>query len=102
MSFSLATFQKLMSLTQAATQEASSVVDEWGGGDHVGAVQTAVQTAGAIAQSSTTDTQVQQEAAGATQLAVTLLPLIFSFASFFAKKKPATGTANVPAPATAG
>lgn len=86
MAFNLQTFQKLMAVAQAATAEAGSVAGQWGSGDHQGAVATAVQTAGAIAQSATNNPQQQQEATAATQLATALLPAIFAFASLFAKK----------------
>ena len=86
MAFNLQTFQKIMAVAQTATTEAASVAGQWGSGDHVGAVTAAVQTAGAIAQSSTNDQQKQQEAAAATQLATTLMPAIFAFAALFAKK----------------
>lgn len=86
MAFNLQTFQKMMTVVQAATTEAASVAGQWGSGDHLGAVTTAVQTAGAIAQSATTNPQQQQEATVATQLATTLMPAIFAFASLFAKK----------------
>jgi len=86
MAFNLQTFQKIMAVAQTASTEAASVTGQWGSGDHVGAVTAAVQTAGAIAQASTKDTQSQQEAAAATQLATTLMPAIFAFASLFAKK----------------
>jgi glucose-6-phosphate-specific signal transduction histidine kinase len=86
MAFNLQTFQKLMAVVQAATSEAASVAGQWGSGDHQGAVTTAVQTAGAIAQSATSNPQQQQEASSATQLASALLPTIFAFASLFAKK----------------
>jgi len=85
MAFNLQTFQKMMSVVQAATTEAATVAGQWGSGDHLGAVTAAVQTAGAIAQSATTNPQ-QQEATVATQLATTLMPVIFGFASLFAKK----------------
>ena len=86
MAFNLQTFQKMMTVVQAATTEAASVAGQWGSGDHLGAVTTAVQTAGAIAQSATTNPQQQQEATAAAQLATTLMPAIFAFASLFAKK----------------
>lgn len=86
MAFNLATFQQIMGVAQAAITEAGSVTSEWGGGDHVGAVNTAIQTAGAVAASVTTNPQSQQEAVQATQLATTLVPIIMSFASLFAKK----------------
>ena len=86
MAFNLQTFQKMMAVAQTATTEAASVAGQWGSGDHVGAVTAAVQTAGAIAQASTKDPQAQQEAVAATQLATTLMPAIFAFASLFAKK----------------
>jgi hypothetical protein len=86
MAFNLQTFQKLMAVVQAATTEAASVTGQWGSGDHQGAVTTAVQTAGAIAASVTTNPQQQQEATTATQLATALMPTIFAFASLFAKK----------------
>jgi hypothetical protein len=86
MSFNLQTFQKIMAVAQAATTEAATVAGQWGSGDHIGAVTSAVQTAGAIAQSATTNPQQQQEAMVATQLATTLMPAIFAFASLFAKK----------------
>jgi hypothetical protein len=87
MAFNLQTFQKLMAVVQTATTEAASVAGQWGSGDHVGAVTAAVQTAGAIAQSVTTNPQQQQEASTATQLATSLMPTIFAFASLFAAKK---------------
>jgi len=86
MAFNLQTFQKILGVVQAASTEAASVAGQWGSGDHVGAVTAAVQTAGAIAQSVTTNQQQQQEAATATQLATSLMPAIFAFASLFAKK----------------
>ena len=86
MAFNLQTFQKMMSVVQAATTEAAAVAGQWGSGDHVGAVTTAVQTAGAIAQSAAGNPQQQLEATAATQLATTLMPAIFAFASLFAKK----------------
>jgi len=86
MSFNLQTFQKLMSVMQAATTEAATVAGQWGSGDHQGAVTSAVQTAGAIAASATTNPQQQQEATAATQLATALMPAIFAFASLFARK----------------
>ena len=86
MSFNLQTFQKIMAVAQAASAEAGAVAGQWGSGDHLGAVATAVQTAGAIAQSATNNPQQQQEAGAATQLATALLPAIFAFASLFAKK----------------
>ena len=86
MAFNLQTFQKMMAVVQSATTEAASVAGQWGSGDHLGAVTSAVQTAGAIAQSVTANSQQQQEAAAATQLATTLMPAIFAFASLFAKK----------------
>lgn len=87
MAFNLQTFQKLMSVVQTATTEAAGVAGQWGSGDHVGAVTAAVQTAGAIAQSVTTNAQQQQEASAATQLATSLMPTIFAFAGLFAAKK---------------
>jgi hypothetical protein len=87
MAFNLQTFEKILGVAQVATQEAATIVSDWGSGDHVGAVATAVQTAGAIAQSSTTDTQSQAEASVATQLAIAVLPAIFAFAQLFAKSK---------------
>jgi len=86
MAFNLQTFQKMLAVVQTASMEAGSVAGQWGSGDHVGAVTAAVQTAGAIAQSVTTNPQQQQEASAATQLATTLMPAIFAFASLFAKK----------------
>jgi len=86
MAFNLQTFQKILGVVQTASTEAASVVGQWGSGDHVGAVTAAVQTAGAIAQSVTANQQQQQEASAATQLATTLMPAIFAFASLFAKK----------------
>lgn len=86
MAFNLQTFEKIMAVVQSATTEAASVAGQWGSGDHVGAVTAAVQTAGAIAQSVTSNQQQQQEASAATQLATTLMPTIFAFASLFAKK----------------
>ena len=86
MAFNLQTFEKIMGVVQAATTEAASVAGQWGSGDHVGAVTAAVQTAGAIAQSVTGNQQLQQEASAATQLATSLMPAIFAFASLFAKK----------------
>jgi len=80
MAFNLQTFQKMMSVVQAATTEAATVAGQWGSGDHLGAVTAAV------AQSATTNPQQQQEATVATQLATTLMPVIFGFASLFAKK----------------
>ena len=86
MAFNLQTFEKIMAVAQMASNEAATVAGQWGSGDHVGAVTAAVQTAGAIAQSATSDVKQQQEASAATQLATTLLPAIFAFASLFAKK----------------
>ncbi len=86
MSFNLQTFEKMMAVVHAASTEAASVAGQWGSGDHLGAVTTAVQTAGAIAQSATSSPQQQQEAVAATQLATALMPAIFAFASLFAKK----------------
>jgi len=86
MAFNLQTFQKIMAVAQTAATEAASVAGQWGSGDHVGAVSVAVQTAGAIAQASTNNPQQQQEATAATQLATTLMPAIFAFASLYAKK----------------
>jgi hypothetical protein len=86
MSFNLQTFEKLMSVVQAATTEAAAVAGQWGSGDHQGAVTSAVQTAGAIAASATTNPQQQQEATVATQLATSIMPAIFAFAALFAKK----------------
>jgi hypothetical protein len=86
MAFNLQTFQKMMAVVQSATAEAATVSGQWGSGDHLGAVTAAVQTAGAIAQSATTNAQQQQEATAATQLAITVMPAIFAFASLFAKK----------------
>jgi hypothetical protein len=86
MAFNLETFQKIMAVAQAATTEAAAIAGEWGSGDHLGAVTTAVQTAGAVAQSVSSDPQQQQEASAATQLATSLMPVIFAFASLFAKK----------------
>ena len=86
MAFNLQTFQKIMGVVQAATSEAASVAGQWGSGDHVGAVTAAVQTAGAIAQSATSNPLQQQEATAATQLATSLMPAIFGFAALFAKK----------------
>ena len=86
MAFNLQTFEKIMAVVQAASTEASTVAGQWGSGDHVGAVTAAVQTAGAIAQSVTSNQQQQQEASAATQLATAIMPAIFAFASLFAKK----------------
>ncbi len=86
MAFNLQTFQKIMAVVQTATTEAATVAGQWGSGDHVGAVTAAVQTAGAIAESATSNPQQQQEASSATQLATALMPAIFAFASLFAKK----------------
>jgi len=86
MAFNLQTFQKMLAVVQTASTEAGVVAGQWGSGDHVGAVTAAVQTAGAIAQSVTPNPQQQQEAAAATQLATTLMPAMFAFASLFAKK----------------
>jgi hypothetical protein len=86
MNFNLATFQNLLKVAESAAQEIAPAVGQWGSGDHLGAVTSAVQTAGVIAQSATSDLQVQAEAKAATALATTLLPIIFSFASLFAKK----------------
>lgn len=86
MAFNLQTFQKIMALMQTATTEAAAVAGQWGSGDHVGAVTAAVQTAGAIAESASSNPQQQQEAGAATQLATVLMPAIFAFASLFAKK----------------
>ena len=86
MAFNLQTFQKMLAVVQTASTEAAAVAGQWGSGDHVGAVSAAVQTAGEIAQSVTTNPQQQQEASVATQLATTLMPAIFAFASLFAKK----------------
>ena len=86
MAFNLQTFEKMMSVVEAATTEAATVAGQWGSGDHLGAVTAAVQTAGAIAHSATSNPQQQQEAAVATQLATTVMPAIFAFASLFAKK----------------
>jgi hypothetical protein len=87
MAFNLATFQKLMALTQTATTEAAAVAGAWGSGDHVAAVTSAVQTAGAIALSSTSDPQQQAQASAATQLATALIPAFFAFASLFQQPK---------------
>jgi hypothetical protein len=95
-SFNLQTFQKVLALTQGVIQETGIVTAQWGGGDHVGAVQSALQTAGAVAQSVTADPTKQAEAAAATQLASALLPAIFAFASLF--KQSSQGFAP-PAPA---
>ena len=81
MAFNLQTFQKLMGVVQAATTEAAGFAGQWGSGDHQGAVTTAVQTAGAIAQAATSNPQQQQEATAATQLATALMPAIFAFAA---------------------
>lgn len=86
MAFNLQTFQKMLAVVQTASTEAATVAGQWGSGDHVGAVSAAVQTAGAIAQGVATNPQQQQEASAATQLATTLMPAIFAFASLFAKK----------------
>jgi len=86
MSFNLQTFQKLMAVMQTATTEAATVAGQWGSGDHQGAVTSAVQTAGAIAASATTNPQQQQEATAATQLATAIMPAIFAFAGLFARK----------------
>lgn len=86
MPFNLETFQKLMTVAQVSAQEAGAVAAQWGSGDHVGAVTTAVTTAGAMAKAATSDPTKQAEADAATQLATTLLPSIFAFASLFAKK----------------
>jgi len=86
MAFNLQTFQKIMAVVQTASTEAASVAGQWGSGDHVAAVNTAVQTAGALAQSVTSNQQDQQEAVAATQLATSIMPAIFAFAALFAKK----------------
>ncbi len=86
MAFNLQTFQKMMAVVQSAAAEAATLTGQWGSGDHLGAVTATVQTAGAIAQSVTTNPQQQQEATAATQLATTMIPTIFAFASLFAKK----------------
>jgi len=86
MAFNLQTFQKILAVVQTASTEAATVAGQWGSGDHVAAVSAAVQTAGAIAQSVTNNQQQQQEALAATQLATSVMPAIFAFASLFAKK----------------
>lgn len=84
----LQTFQKVLALAQGAITEAGQVSAQWGGGDHIGAVQSILQTAGAIAASVTNDPTKQAEATAATTLAVNLAPLLLSFASLF-KTQPA-------------
>jgi len=86
MSFNLQTFEKMMAVVESATAEAASVAGQWGSGDHLGAVTAAVQTAGSIAQSVSPSPQQQQEATVATQLATSIMPAIFAFASLFARK----------------
>ncbi|HUK73903.1 MAG TPA: hypothetical protein VLV47_00345 [Candidatus Bathyarchaeia archaeon] len=86
MAFNLPTFQKMLAVVQTASTEAATVAGQWGSGDHIGAVSAAVQTAGALAQSVTSNPQQQQEASAATQLATSLMPAIFAFAGLFAKK----------------
>jgi hypothetical protein len=86
MAFNLQTFQKILAVVQTTATEAASVAGQWGSGDHVAAVTAAVQTAGALAQSVTSNQQQQQEASAATQLATSVMPAIFAFASLFTKK----------------
>jgi hypothetical protein len=86
MAFNLQTFEKILAVVQTASTEAAAVAGQWGSGDHVGAVTAAVQTAGALAQSVTVNQQQQQEASAATQLATSVMPAIFAFASLFVKK----------------
>jgi len=103
MAFNLANFQKLLGVAVTAASQTANIVSEWGSGDHINAVQTAVATAGAFAQSATSNPQTQQEAAAAAQVANALVPIFFEFGSMFknAASTPVqqTGTNTISSPA---